>query len=71
MNNLERDIGKILASLEGIKEAFEKHVQDDKEVAKRVTSLERDKWVFTGVFSTIAVLWTVFGDYVAKAAGFK
>ncbi len=37
----EREMGIILAKLEHIEELIRQHVQDDKELAKRVMALER------------------------------
>lgn len=57
MNNLDRDIGQIIAHLEEIKEDIVLLRQERKELNERVIQLERSKNIFIGgiiVLSSVA-----------------
>ena len=70
-DNLERDIGKILTLLEGLKENLEKHVADDKEIEKRVTAIEKRNYYVAGAAAAAFFFWTMTSEFILRALGLK
>lgn len=58
--NLERDIGTILAKLESIEKWMKEHAAQDRELEKRIQSVERRQWYAYGAVAAVGVVWTIF-----------
>ena len=69
--NLERLVGKILANQENLKEMLEKHFEEDRILAGRVSSIEsRMSWA-AGALAVLVVVWGFLSESIAKALGLR
>lgn len=71
VQHIERLLGQLVEGQENLKSLLERHFEEDRELAKRVTRIEGTlKW-WGGVLATIVFLWGALSDTILKAIGLK
>jgi len=77
-NGVERTLGKILATQEHIIEQLrnydkklDEHIDDDRELDRRLSALEHSKSYLLGIVATISIFITYAGDILMTKIGLK
>ena len=77
-DNLERTLGRILATQEHIlktieeySERLEGHMKEDRELDKRISTLEHSKTYLLGIVGTIAFIVPYISDLLLTRIGLK
>ncbi len=69
MNDIQRTLGKLLANQESFLAMLEKHIEEDKELTKRITKMETG-WAYAGgVIMTVGVAISFIVNAVLKKFG--
>ncbi len=77
-NELERTLGKILATQDQILEQlkrhhslFDKHIDDDKQVEKRVELIEKKLSYASGIIVASVAIFSFTSDFILTKLGLK
>lgn len=69
MDEIQRTLGKLLANQESFMNTLKEHINEDKEVAKRVLNIEnRITWA-TGVLAAVVFVWGFASHFITKKLG--
>lgn len=78
VNNIERTLGKILATQEQILKQLEKHdskleshIKEDKKLEQRVGKLENRMMYATGIVITLITIFSITSDVLLAKLGMK
>lgn len=77
-DNIERTLGKILATQEHVlekmnlfNEKLEIHIKDDKELEKRIQKTETRLAYASGIIITSMAILSIFNDFILTKLGIK
>jgi hypothetical protein len=77
-NGVERTLGKILATqeyiikqIEDYNKRLDEHINEDKELDKRLTKIEHNRSYLLGMVAAVSVFVTYAGDIVMTKVGLK
>jgi hypothetical protein len=62
-------LGKILTNQDNFMKKLEDHILEDRKLMDKVLGLETKITYFTGIVTSIAIVWGIFSHYVLKKLG--